>query len=114
MTIGDISSKTGLSIHTLRYYEKEGLIFPIKRLKNNTRDFTDADLKWIEFIICLKNTGMSLKTIKEYTQSTSKGEEGYNELVQILKNHKESINRDIEKLKSFQKKIDWKINLYSN
>lgn len=114
MTIGDISNKTGLSIHTIRYYEKEGLIFPPKRLKNNIRDFTDADLKWIEFIICLKNTGMSLQTIKKYAQSTSKGEDGYNELVKILKNHKKSIDKDIEKLKSFQKKIDWKINLYSN
>lgn len=113
MTIGEVSNKTGLSIHTIRYYEKEGIIFPAKRLKGNIRDFSETDLRWIEFIICLKATGMSLDKIKKYADSTLKGESGYHELVTLLKEHKEEIGNKIDELKSFQKKIDWKIDLYS-
>lgn len=113
MTIGEVSNKTGLSIHTIRFYEKEGIIFPVKRLKGNIRDFSEIDLRWIEFIICLKATGMPLDKIKQYASSTSKGENGYNELVTLLKEHKKEIDNKINELKTFQKKIDWKIDLYS-
>lgn len=113
MTIGEISNKTGLSIYTIRYYEKEGIIFPIKRIKGNLRDFSETDLRWIEFVMCLKATGMSLEKIKQYAESTSKGEEGYEELVLLLKEHKKDIREKIKELKSFEEKIDWKIDLYT-
>ena len=66
-SIGEFSKLTGLGIHTLRYYEQEGLIAP-ERNSGNRRCYYDKDLTWIEFIKRLKDTGMSIKEIKYYAE----------------------------------------------
>ena len=66
-SIGDFSRLTGLGIHTLRYYEHEGLITP-ERNSGNRRCYSDKDLTWIEFIKRLKDTGMPIKEIKHYAE----------------------------------------------
>ena len=74
-TIAKVSQITGLSAHTLRYYEKEGLLQNIKRDINGNREFSDDDLKWLETITCLKNSGMSIKNLKRYIQLYTEGDE---------------------------------------
>ena len=82
-TIGQMSEKIGLSIDTLRYYEKEGLIIP-KRDSNNRRVFDETDIKWIEFIKRLKETGMRLADIKTYAKLREQGEETIEERLVLL------------------------------
>ena len=65
-SIGEFSKLTNLGIHTLRYYEHEGLIMP-ERNASNRRCYSDKDLTWIEFIKRLKDTGMPIKEIKHYS-----------------------------------------------
>ena len=66
-SIGEFSRLTGLGIHTLRYYEQEGLIAP-ERNSGNRRRYSDRDIAWISFIKRLKDTGMPIKEIKRYAQ----------------------------------------------
>ena len=73
-SIQDVSNKTGLSTHTLRYYEKEGLISGVERSQGGFRQYTDEDLERLGLIRCLKNTGMSIQEIARFVQLTHEGD----------------------------------------
>ena len=110
-SIGDFSKITNLSIHTLRYYEKENLIRP-ERNSANRRCYTEKDLKWVEFIKRLKDTGMPIKEIKYYSELRSKGDSTFAERMEILIQHKQFLNEQISKLQEHQLKLNDKIDFY--
>lgn len=60
LTIQQAAVRTGLSVHTLRYYEKMGLMEPIPRGENGHRSYHEQDLEWIELIARLRTTGMPI------------------------------------------------------
>lgn len=72
-TIGEVAKLTGLSISTLRYYEKEGLLLGVKR-RSGIREFEDKDLNAISLIECLKTSGLQLEEIKEYMDLAKEGD----------------------------------------
>ncbi|MBP1047659.1 MerR family transcriptional regulator [Enterococcus sp. BWM-S5] len=84
-TIGNFSKKVGLSIDTLRYYEKEKLIIP-KRNEINRRVYDEDDAAWIAFIKRLKEIGMPIKKIKEYAVLRYQGEETIELRLELLDN----------------------------
>lgn len=69
MKIGRLSSETGLSIHTLRYYEKLGLIHKTSKDKSGHRDYKTQDIELVNWITCLKKSGLPLEKIKVYAQA---------------------------------------------
>ena len=83
-SIQDVSKKTGLSAHTLRYYEKEGLISGVGRSQGGFRQYTDEDLERLGLICCLKNTGMSIQEIARFVQLTHEGDHTLEERVRQL------------------------------
>lgn len=66
MKIADVSRKTGLSTHTIRYYEKQGLVTPPGKDASGHRKFTDKEVELLNWVSCLKKSGMSLSKIKTY------------------------------------------------
>ena len=110
-SIGDFSKITNLSIHTLRYYEKENLIRP-ERNSANRRCYTENDVKWVEFIKRLKDTGMPIKEIKRYSELRSKGDSTLAERMEMLIQHRQFLNEQISKLKEHQLKLNDKIDFY--
>lgn len=72
-SIGEVAEKMGLSIHTLRYYDKIGILPLVERSENGRRMFTDKDLIMLNTIECLKKTGMQLKDIKQYIDWCAEG-----------------------------------------
>lgn len=68
MTIQEVAEQTGMSAYTIRFYEKVGVLPPIKRLPNGIRQFTEADVAYLRFLIQLKQTGMSLEDIMAFTE----------------------------------------------
>ncbi|WP_247718742.1 MerR family transcriptional regulator [Morganella morganii] len=72
-SISAFSALTGFSIHTLRFYEKEGILIPQRRA-NNHRSYSARDAEWVAFITRLKETGMPLKSIKHYADLRAQGE----------------------------------------
>lgn len=82
-SIGAFSELVGLTIDTLRYYEKEALILP-KRNSQNRRVYTEEDLNWMAFILRLKKTGMPIKDIKSYAKLRYQGEETIEQRLDLL------------------------------
>jgi MerR family transcriptional regulator, aldehyde-responsive regulator len=68
MTIQEVAEQTGISAYTIRFYEKVGVLPHIKRLPNGIRQFSDADVAFLRFLLQLKQTGMSLEDIIEFTE----------------------------------------------
>ncbi len=86
MTIGEFSELTGISSSTLRYYEEKGLIH-VERDFGNRRNYSAKDVEWVKFLQRLKNTGMSLKEMKHYSELRYEGTSTISERLEILKKH---------------------------
>ena len=112
-TIQDVSKKTGLSAHTLRYYEKEGLITGVERSQGGFRQYTDEDLEELGLICCLKNTGMSLQEIAQFVELTHQGEHTLKERVELLREHRENVIQRMAKMQKYLDKVTWKLNFFS-
>ncbi|EOS45335.1 hypothetical protein C810_02609 [Lachnospiraceae bacterium A2] len=110
-SIGDFAKLTGLGIHTLRYYEHEGLIAP-ERNSSNRRCYSDKDLIWIEFIKRLKDTGMPIKEIRHYAKLRADGDPTLSERMEMLVQHQQALNEQIAQLQEHKIKLDEKIEFY--
>lgn len=110
-SIGDFSKLTGLGIHTLRYYEHEGLITP-ERNATGRRCYSDIDLTWIEFIKRLKDTGMPIKEIRRYAELRAAGDSTLFERMEMLVQHRQALNEQIAILQEHKTKLDEKIEFY--
>lgn len=112
-TIRDVSEKTGLSAHTLRYYEKEGLITGVERSRGGFRQYTDEDLEALGLIQCLKNTGMSLQEIAQFIRLTHQGESTLKERVELLREHRENVAERLAEMQTYLEKVTWKLNFFT-
>ncbi|WP_078410624.1 MerR family transcriptional regulator [Priestia abyssalis] len=113
-TINEVASKFGLSAHTIRYYDKEGLLPFIARNKSGNRIFTDDDLDWLKLICCLKDSGMPIKEIKTYCDLCLVGSRTSEERKNILLEHRKEVVRQLKRLKQNIQLIDTKIAFYDN
>lgn len=113
-SIAEVAEKTNLTPHTLRYYEKEGLLPFVDRSDTGNRDFKEKDLEWLELICCLKNTGMSIKQIKEVIALCLKGDDTLEIRREIFISHREEVLSQIEELHKNLDKINCKINYYDS
>ena len=114
MTIREISKKYSISEDTLRYYEKVGIIQPVKR-KNGIRDYGDEELANIEFVVCMRSAGLPIKVLKQYLDLFERGDETLPQRVAILKDQREKIKGKIRDLSSALDKLNYKIDfIYKN
>ncbi len=111
-SIGQVAQKTGLSTHTLRYYEKEGLLPFVKKSGSGLRIFSDSDLGWLAMIECLKETGMPLKGIKQYIDWFIEGDSTLQNRLDMFRAQKTHIEEQIAQLQKHMEKINYKIKLY--
>ena len=112
-SIQDVSNKTGLSTHTLRYYEKEGLISGLERSQGGFRQYTDEDLERLGLIRCLKNTGMSIQEIARFVQLTHEGDHTLEERVELLREHRERVLERMAEMQEHLDKVTWKLNFFT-
>lgn len=112
LTIKQAAGRTQLSEHTLRYYDREGLMPLLKRSPSKIRDFSENDIAWIDLICCLKNSGMPLEEIKDFMNLCLKGPDTCEERRAMLISHKKSILEQMEKLQGSLNTIDYKIDHY--
>ena len=114
LTIQDVTKATGLSAHTLRYYERIGLIHPIEREENTRRCYTADDVGWIDFLLKLRATGMSIKDMQRYAELQRQGDETLPERVEMLKSLRDRVEARMEELNEHLKLIYYKIDIYQN
>ncbi len=114
MNISQVSKRYGVSIDTLRYYEKEGLIPPVHRTESGLRDYTEQDCGWVEFIKCMRGAGLSIDTLKEYVSLYQKGSRTLLKRKQLLIDERARLARHIEQLQATLKRLDHKIEVYDD
>ncbi len=107
-SISQTAERFGIEPHTLRFYEKEGILHP-ERTKNGIRVYTEDDIGQLEMVLCLKSTGMPLMDIKRYFDLVSQGDETLEERLRIFEDHRAHVLEGIEELKKHLEKINHKI-----
>lgn len=111
-TMKECSQITGLSEHTIRYYDREGLIPLLGRTPNGRRNFSEEDIEWIKLICCLKNSGMPLHDIKEFMQLCLDGQATCEQRKSLLLRHRQHILEQIRSLNESLEVVDCKIRNY--
>lgn len=111
-SIGLVAKKTGLSTHTLRYYQKEGLLPFVRKNSAGLRVFTENDLQWIGMIECLKDTGMTLKGIRQYIGWSLEGDATLKKRLDMFQKQEKKLQEQSRQLQTNLKKIRYKIKLY--
>lgn len=110
-SIGEFSRLTGLGVHTLRYYEHEGLLTP-GRNTSNRRRYCEKDVAWVEFIKRLKDTGMPIKEIQRYAKLRAAGDATLGQRMEMLSGHRAVLERQMTLLQEHMEKLDDKIAFY--
>ncbi len=108
MQIGEISKKTGLSISTLRYYDKHGLLQNIGRSNGGIRKFDDKDLEALRIILCLKTSGMKISEIKQFMDWCNEGDTTIDKRLNMFYEQEKNINKQIDILNNSLKLIKFK------
>ncbi len=108
-TIGEVAKILGLSQHTLRYYEKLGIIEVGRKGSGGAREYTQEDLQQLEYVKALKEIGLSLEEIKTYTTLKREDEGTLRKRRKILEEHRGRVEEQINFLLKIRKDIDEKI-----
>ncbi len=112
LTIKQVAEATGLSVHTLRYYERVGLIHPIDRAGNSHRRYTQEDIGWIQFLMKLRATGMSIQDMQVYAQLQRQGDLTLTNRIDMLKTLQHDVEVHIAQLNDHLNIIRYKIEFY--
>lgn len=111
-SIGDISKILNISISTLRYYDKAGLLPLVNRTSGNIRVFDDTDVECLKMIECLKNTGMPLKNIKQFFEWCEEGDSTIDQRYELFLRQKEKTVKQILLLQNALNRINYKCEFY--
>jgi len=112
MKIGEVSKKFDLSQDTLRYYERIGLILPVNRNVGGYRDYTEADLRWVDFIKHMRSTGLPIEVLTEYVSLVMEGDETIEARKAILEGQRELLAERIKEMQRTMLLLDYKIRIY--
>lgn len=103
---------SGFSLDTLRYYERIGLIEPVRRASGGHRRYTDDDLGWLEMLRCLRGTGMPIARMKTFAEMTRSGDHTIPDRLALLEEHDAAVEAEIARLTGQRAKIQAKIAYY--
>jgi len=113
LTIAEAAEQTGLTAHTLRYYERDGLMrTAVRRSASGHRAYDEADLAWITLIAKLRATGMPIRDVKQYAALVRAGAGNEAERLDLLKAHRQRVLQQLDEVRSHLGAIDYKIDLY--
>lgn len=114
MNVSAFSKLTGLSPHTVRYYDKIGLFDDVHRRANGHRSFAEKDVLWLAFIQRLKDTGMPLSKILEYAQLRKRGSDTLHVRQKMLIDHASELKHKIASQQAHLEKLDEKVAIYQS
>jgi DNA-binding transcriptional MerR regulator len=112
LTISEAAEASGLTAHTLRYYERAGLLDPIGREAGGRRRYDDADLSRIAFLTKLRATGMPIRQVREYADLLRDGDGNERERLALLEAHRDAVRERLAEMERHLDLIDLKIDLY--
>ncbi len=113
VAIAEAARRTGLSVHTLRYYERAGLaVAPVDRTDSGRRRYRQLDLDWNVFCAKLRTTGMPIATIRRYAELVSAGQGNERERLALLEHHRAGVTARLDAIKENLRLVDHKIDAY--
>lgn len=98
-TVKQVADMYGVSAHTIRYYDNEGLFPDITRGQNGERLFTREQLDWLDIVLCLRSTGLSIAGIRHYIALSERGDSTLEERYQIILEQKERAREELNEVK---------------
>lgn len=114
MRISKVSEQCGISPDMLRYYERIGLIPPVNRDDNGIRDYTEIDVKRVEFIKCMRSAGLPIEALIEYYGLVQQGDQTIEARKDILKEQREQLVVKMQEIQKTLKLLDYKISVYED
>ena len=112
MNISEVSKKYNIPIDTLRYYEKEGLIPPVRRSESGLRDYSEQDCGWVEFIKCMRGAGLSIDTLRQYITLYGKGNRTLQKRKNLLIAERDKLKMRIDEMQHTLARLNGKIETY--
>ncbi len=112
LSISDAAEQAGVSAHTLRYYERAGLLDRVERAGSGHRRFDDSDLARVEFIARLRATGMPIRDVRRYVDLVRAGDATEGERMELLEEHRDRVRAHLEEVERSLDRIDEKIAIY--
>lgn len=114
LRIGELASRTGKSIHALRYYEQVGLIPFVQRDTGGRRLYNPQHVEWLQFLDRLQRTGMTLAQMQQYASLVSRGRQTLDARVELLNLHLQEIDRQMEELAANRELLLAKLAFYQD
>lgn len=111
-SISEIANGTGVSSHTLRYYERIGLLDPVERSNSGHRSYGDDDIGRIEFLTLLRQTGMPIQRMQDFMDLTRVGDETLPERIELLEQHLDDIEVQLENRRACETAVRNKLDIY--
>lgn len=112
MKIAEVSEKFGLSVDTLRYYERVGLIPPVHRNDGGIRDYDELDLRRVDFIKCMRGAGLPVEVLIEYVALVQQGDKTIDARKEILKEQRALVAARLVEMQKTLDLLDHKIEVY--
>ncbi|MGD6756227.1 MerR family transcriptional regulator [Streptomyces sp. BH105] len=114
LSIGEVAERTGLSVHALRYYEREGLLVgPVQRTSGGRRRYTSLDVEWLLICVKLRESGMPLADLQHFAELVRRGPGNEAERLRLLDAHRQRVDTQIKALEECRSVIAWKVGVYT-
>ena len=111
-TIRTMAERCGMTAHTLRYYERVGLIQPVGRARNGHRRYSQADAAWLNFLHCMRATNMPIREMQRYAALREIGDSTTEQRRKLLEDHQAAIAEKIQALEQAHALLTHKIANY--
>lgn len=112
MKIAEVSEQFGLSSDTLRYYERIGLIPPVNRNESGIRDYTELDVRRVEFVKCMRSAGLPVEVLVDYIGLVQQGDQTIEARKEILMEQRELLLARMEQMQKTLDILNHKIEVY--
>lgn len=112
LSVSEAAARVGLSAHTLRWYEQEGLVAPVGRDSAGRRRYTEDDLGWLVLLTKLRRTGMPVREMRRYAELARDGDRTLPERLRLFEEHRERVLARMAQLQQDLDTINYKVELY--
>jgi len=112
MKIQEVSEKFEISTDTLRYYERIGLIPPVNRTESGIRDYTEEDMRRVDFVKCMRSAGLPVEVLIDYMALVQKGDSTIATRKEILLEQREQLIARIEEMQKTLEILNYKIQVF--
>jgi DNA-binding transcriptional MerR regulator len=113
LSVSEAAVQVGLTAHTLRWYEQEGLVDPVARDSAGRRRYTQHDLDWLGMLTCLRRTGMPVRDMRRYAELARQGDVTVAARRALFERHRARVLAQMVELEGDLKRLDYKIDLYA-